>query len=265
MDDEYCIKSGEFQKLCNTTRDTLRFYREQGILVPHRNEENGYYMYSYAQVGSYHLIRSMREMGSTVEEVKRYLETGDRNTYKDLVEAQYNELVAHRDELDAKIRTIENLRVLMEFISKIDIGEPVCDSFEYEFRFNYSKVESKAAYSMADVAADVEHHMRAFENDVSRVSMGVVIDRKDFLNGDYRYQQIFDTHISRKAGSITKLAGIVCREEDGDITVQYERLSSYVNANGLVPVSDFYSLSVLNGMDLGGDRRYLKCVAVMVE
>lgn len=35
--DEYCITAGEFAKMCQTTRDTLRYYERQGILVPKKN------------------------------------------------------------------------------------------------------------------------------------------------------------------------------------------------------------------------------------
>ena len=39
--DEYCITAGEFAKICQTTRDTLRYYERQGILVPKKNPVNG--------------------------------------------------------------------------------------------------------------------------------------------------------------------------------------------------------------------------------
>ena len=38
--DEYCITAGEFAKMCQTTRDTLRYYERQGILVPKKNPVN---------------------------------------------------------------------------------------------------------------------------------------------------------------------------------------------------------------------------------
>ena len=41
--DEYCITAGEFAKMCQTTRDTLRYYERQGILVPKKNPVNGYH------------------------------------------------------------------------------------------------------------------------------------------------------------------------------------------------------------------------------
>lgn len=57
---EYCITAGEFAKMCQTTRDTLRYYERQGILVPKKNPVNGYHYYSYAQISSYYFIRTFR-------------------------------------------------------------------------------------------------------------------------------------------------------------------------------------------------------------
>ena len=40
--EEYCISAGVFARMCQTTRDTLRYYEKQGILVPKKSEKNGY-------------------------------------------------------------------------------------------------------------------------------------------------------------------------------------------------------------------------------
>ena len=65
--DEYCITAGEFAKMCQTTRDTLRYYERQGILVPKKNPVNGYHYYSYAQISSYYFIRTFRELDCSVQ------------------------------------------------------------------------------------------------------------------------------------------------------------------------------------------------------
>ena len=51
--EEYCISAGAFARMCQTTRDTLRYYEKQGILVPKKSEKNGYHYYSYAQISCY--------------------------------------------------------------------------------------------------------------------------------------------------------------------------------------------------------------------
>ena len=54
--EEYCISAGVFARMCQTTRDTLRYYEKQGILVPKKSEKNGYHYYSYAQISSFYFM-----------------------------------------------------------------------------------------------------------------------------------------------------------------------------------------------------------------
>ena len=61
--EEYCISAGAFARMCQTTRDTLRYYEKQGILVPKKSEKNGYHYYSYAQISSYYFISTFRGLG----------------------------------------------------------------------------------------------------------------------------------------------------------------------------------------------------------
>ena len=76
--DEYCITAGEFAKMCQTTRDTLRYYERQGILVPKKNPVNGYHYYSYAQISSYYFIRTFRELDCSWEILKNTCWAGKR-------------------------------------------------------------------------------------------------------------------------------------------------------------------------------------------
>ena len=101
--DEYCITAGEFAKMCQTTRDTLRYYERQGILVPKKNPVNGYHYYSYAQISSYYFIRTFRELDCSVGDIKEYLLGGEEVRFDAFVDQQYDRLLMMRRELDRKI------------------------------------------------------------------------------------------------------------------------------------------------------------------
>ena len=79
---EYCITAGEFAKMCQTTRDTLRYYERQGILVPKKNPVNGYRYYSYAQISSYYFRLNHKFCGisdSSRSSVGSYRIASERN------------------------------------------------------------------------------------------------------------------------------------------------------------------------------------------
>ena len=99
---EYCITAGEFAKMCQTTRDTLRYYERQGVLVPKKNPVNGYRYYSYAQISSYYFIRTFRGLDCSVGDIKEYLLGGEEIRFDEFVEQQYDKLLLMRPELDRK-------------------------------------------------------------------------------------------------------------------------------------------------------------------
>lgn len=122
---EYCITAGEFAKMCQTTRDTLRYYERQGILVPKKNPVNGYRYYSYAQISSYYFIRTFRGLDCSVGDIKEYLLGGEEIRFDEFVEQQYDKLFLMRQELDRKIRTIAGTRQILDQIRIADQGHPV--------------------------------------------------------------------------------------------------------------------------------------------
>ena len=119
--DEYCITAGEFAKMCQTTRDTLRYYERQGILVPKKNPVNGYHYYSYAQISSYYFIRTFRELDCSVGDIKEYLLGGEEVRFDAFVDQQYDRLLMMRRELDRKIHTIAGTRKILDQIRIADV------------------------------------------------------------------------------------------------------------------------------------------------
>ena len=84
--EEYCISAGVFARMCQTTRDTLRYYGKQGILVPKKSEKNGYHYYSYAQISSFYFISTFRGLGCSVEDIKEYLLGGEEVRFDGFVD-----------------------------------------------------------------------------------------------------------------------------------------------------------------------------------
>ena len=103
---EYCISAGTFAKLCNTTRDTLRYYEKEGILVPHKDPENRYGYYSYAQITSFHFISSFRNLGCPVSEIKDFLHAQTPDAFDPFINKQYNGLLTLQRELEHNIASL---------------------------------------------------------------------------------------------------------------------------------------------------------------
>lgn len=66
------MNTGNFCKLVETTRDTLRFYDDNRLLIP-RRQANGYRQYTEADAVTFRIIRNLQHAGLTLNEIKLIL------------------------------------------------------------------------------------------------------------------------------------------------------------------------------------------------
>ena len=65
------LKIGEFSKLSHTTVKALRFYEKEGLLLPASDDEwTGYRLYENSQLETAAKIKSFRQLGLSIEEIK---------------------------------------------------------------------------------------------------------------------------------------------------------------------------------------------------
>ena len=66
-------KIGEIASLYNISTDILRYYEELGILVP-RRAPNGYRIYRTEDLWCLNVIRDLRELGFSMDQIRSYIE-----------------------------------------------------------------------------------------------------------------------------------------------------------------------------------------------
>lgn len=92
-------KTKTFAQLCGTTKETLRHYRDIGILIPHDYTETGYALYSNAQISDFYLIAALRSTGYSLGEIKMLFETHSSDTLKETLIKKATALKRTREEL----------------------------------------------------------------------------------------------------------------------------------------------------------------------
>ena len=287
--EEYCISAGAFARMCQTTRDTLRYYEKQGILVPKKSEKNGYHYYSYAQISSYYFISTFRGLGCSVEDIKEYLLGGEEVRFDGFVDRQYAALLMQQRELERRIGIIGNTRQPMkiviidgqggrmgksvvEQIRKNDTGKPELYEQPEIFRLKVTKVLSDPATSFSEISTDIHRHLKECAHPgIQAFPMGASIGREDFQKEQYVYREVFSFADAQASGpGIRELSGrltvvMVCREKDGDIRIAYQKIRNYLQEQALQLSSDLYSLSIVNVIDPNAERKYLKYIIACVE
>lgn len=73
IDDGSLLKIGEVAERVGLSLRTIRFYEEEGLVVPDSRTEGGFRLYSPAAVGRLELIKRMKPLGFSVEEMLEVL------------------------------------------------------------------------------------------------------------------------------------------------------------------------------------------------
>ncbi len=89
------LKIGEFSKLSMITVKALRFYEKEGLLIPsYKDELSGYRYYRTSQLKEASLIKMLRQLDFSIEEIKKYLNSNDLSDALNLKENDIRERIA---------------------------------------------------------------------------------------------------------------------------------------------------------------------------
>ena len=98
-------KIGMFAAMNHVTVKTLRFYEEQGLLMPARiNRENGYRYYTLSQMAVLHQITALKMAGFTLEEISHIHSGADEEA---VLRKKKSELIAKIAELTRQIAVVD--------------------------------------------------------------------------------------------------------------------------------------------------------------
>lgn len=100
-------KIGEFSKLTDVPVKTLRYYDEINLFKPREIELfSGYRYYSEEQQEDLKLILTLKEVGFSLEEIKK-----NKNNYSEaIMQKKKEELMAEQIKLENKIKKLDYLR-----------------------------------------------------------------------------------------------------------------------------------------------------------
>ena len=94
------LTSGAFAALCGTTKETLRHYKDIGLLTPAHRGNNGYFYYDVEQFYDFYAISIFRQTGTPLEQVRRCLQGQDAAQTLALLREQRGRLEAERQKLE---------------------------------------------------------------------------------------------------------------------------------------------------------------------
>lgn len=104
-------KIGEFAKRCQTTIKTLRFYDQLGLLIPdYIDTFTGYRYYGPGKVAEMRQITELKDIGFTLEEIKRYCEALNDDMRNHIIEEKHWSLMKLAEDTAHQLEKLEAIK-----------------------------------------------------------------------------------------------------------------------------------------------------------
>lgn len=118
------LSSGAFARLCRTSKDTLYFYDEQGLLRPRGMQPNGFRFYSADQFFDFDLINVLKSSGSSIAEIKSYLQDLSLAGLCRLLEDKTQDMEQRIAALQLQLAMLSQLKEYSAQITRLRFNEP---------------------------------------------------------------------------------------------------------------------------------------------
>ena len=155
------LKSGDFARLCHTTKDTLLHYDRKGVFRPAIVSANGYRRYGIEQYFEFDLISLLRGTGSSLEDIKSFRKVDDSFKRLNILKEMVTSLERERRILEWR----ENkLRRLIELAEEALSSEH--DAIRFEERpAEFMRVFPVQAEKMTNSVGSVESYSASLTSD----------------------------------------------------------------------------------------------------
>lgn len=126
---KYTYTISEIADFFNLSTQTLRYYDKIGLLTPETKDASSKYrLYSSEQFNKLYLIRDLKHLGLSLEQIKNYCETKDVRTLSSIL-AQIS------GDLEVRIKELEETKKHVdEYVSSLRLLEHVNERGIFEFR-----------------------------------------------------------------------------------------------------------------------------------
>lgn len=162
MKKEHFLTTGEFAKLCGTTKETLFHYDETGILKPAWVGTNGYRYYTPAQFFDYDLIRMMKYTGSSLSDIKWYFSHFDTAHFLEIFRRKQEEIERKKRELEEISRFLSDTIKLTENALDDVYDSPVLQ-YEKEEMLLVTQIIPPEGENIHSAARRMGEHMKKCE------------------------------------------------------------------------------------------------------
>lgn len=184
--DTKMLTSGAFAKLCGTQKGTLLFYDKEGLLKPKHISENGYRRYGIEQFFEFDLLSVLRNTGSSLKEIKKYLYHMDGEEFLNFLEER-------QDFVTKELHTLKQRNLMLQ-----DMISCLRESIQFQYDilmiqhhdeelFEIMPTGSKPFESQEESVQRLINYNNYIINqeEMPRYPFGVILDLEDVKQDNY--------------------------------------------------------------------------------
>ena len=242
---------GEISQLYGISVDTLRHYEKMGILMPEQVNDSGYRYYSNRQIWQLNIIRTLRQLGIGLLDIRDYMIHRTLDKSQALVEFQLDTIDQKLRELNRLKQELEDRHYYFQESQQVKVGEIKLKTLPTRKVW----IEMREVRTIWEI--DRLHKEIELNIEESRLSYfawgraGAFISEGDFHKGNHAHYS--GTFIIDKLADKTLPAGdYLCMHFQGEysqqnIDSQYLRMKDYMKNHSLEltgPVVEIYKLDI---------------------
>lgn len=180
------LTTGEFAKLCGTSKDTLIFYDRQGLLKPSDVNGKKYRRYTLVQYFDYDLINMLKETGSSLAEIKEHLAHREPARMLQLFQQKKIKLDQEKKRIAQRARLVDELIAITKEAISTRYG--IFEIMEMkEQTLELMRIDATVQESEEDCVSSLVEFNRHFEsqNRIPTGPFGILTSRADVLSRNY--------------------------------------------------------------------------------
>ncbi|MEG0277402.1 MAG: MerR family transcriptional regulator [Coprobacillus sp.] len=263
--------TGQFAKLCHTTKDTLFHYDQLGILKPMIIKDNGYRYYGSFQYYEFDLIKVLQEAQTSLKEIKEFMENRNEEIFISILQSKFLLLEEEKKKIENMQRRITNAIDVTEYGMNIREQDISIQHLE-EKHIIASPVYGHPLNENAIMNFMSDHLSYCHQkNLIEDIPLGGIIPYESIVQKNYRESYYFcylDKKIKDQRYQIKPkgLYAIIYHHGYYDtLNDTFMKLDQYIEKQGYRICGNAYEYEILNYFTRRDIKNYLIEITVQVE
>lgn len=264
--------SGEFARLCRTTKETLRHYDDVGVLKPAVVGDNGYRYYTNGQFFDFDLIATLKEAGCSLAEIKSYTEHYEAQDFLAVMKDKVCQLEEEKRKIESMQRLLKRSIQTTEYALTEEYYKPRLVTCEEEYLI-ITKVAHPNEQSFSEMISHWrDHFMHQEERNLwEEYGMGYIILQETLEKGQY-FESYYYTRIHSKrederlqirpAGQYVTM---LHKGTYGTLPQSYAIIKDFIRQQGLEICGNSYEYELVSYLATQEMKDYIMQISVQVR